>query len=198
MFESPGFDMVTGAFLAGIVGVATALFIRQIENAGRRRRVASAILADMIQTLNVMIATVGHIDRLTRIKDPKNSTVPNEIVRMLRPLDRHVLSALGEGVGYLSSDALNNAVAFGGTMEAQDREMRETDFDAMKSRITAWELRNRICWALSLVGNNAEGVADDAYGWWQSMPGENRQIIDEAGELAKTGDPKPVDDKKVA
>ncbi len=195
MFESPGFNLLTGAFLAGIVGVVTAFVARLIENAFRRRRVARAIFTEMIQALNQMISAVGYIDQLIRFKDPRFSTFPTEIIRMMRPLDRNILPAIGEGVGYLSSDALNAAVAFEGTMESESRRMREPSFDAPNSRISAKELRNRICWSLRLVADNADVVAGDAYGWRQNMHEANRRIIDQARELAKTADPMPGDDK---
>lgn len=195
MFENPGFNLLAGAFLAGIVGVFTAWITRYFENAARRQRVASAIFAEMMQVIEYLILVVDQIDRMCRYRDPTMTMIPTEIIRMMRPLDRNILHALGQGVGYLSTDALNAAVAFDGTMETESRRMREPDFDKPGSRITAQELRNRICRSLSLVADNAEVVADDAYGRQKKMHGEDHLRIDRARELAKTADPMPGDDK---
>ena len=115
----------------------------------------------------------------------------------MRPLDRSILPALGEGVGYLSSGALNNAVAFEGTMQSESRRMGEPSFDDPKTQITAQELRNRICQSLSLVADYAEVVAGDAYRCQQRMHEANHQIINQARELAKTADPTPGGDEAV-
>ena len=195
MFKDPGLNMLAGAFLAGIVGVVTAIVVGRIDNASRRKRVARAIFTEMIQSLNQMISVVGYIDKLTRYRDAKWSGVPAEIVRMMRPLDRSILPALGEGVGYLSSDALNSAVAFEGAMQSESRRMGEPSFDDPKTQITAQELRNRICASLSLVADYAEVVAADAYRCEEGMHEANRQIIDQARELAKTADPIPGESK---
>ena len=195
MFESPALNLLTGAFLAGIVGVVTAFAVRLIDNAFRRRTVALAIFTEMIQALNYMIAAVVFIDNVTRRTDGKLSTLPTEIVRMLRPLDRKILPAMGEAVGYLSPDALNSAVAFEGTMESESRRMGEPMFNTPGSRISAQDLRNRICGALTLVADTAEVVAGDAYGWRQNMHEANRRIINQARQLAETADPTPEGDK---
>ena len=142
-----------------------------------------------------MISAVDYIDRFSRFRDPKISLIPTEIIRMMRPLDRNILHALGQDLGHLSSYALNSAIAFDGTMETDSRRMREPSFDAPNSSITAKELRNRICWNLRLVADNADVVAGDAYGWRQNMHEGNRRIIDQARELAKTADTMPGDDK---
>ena len=191
MFEDPGLNMLAGAFLAGIVGVLTAVIVRLIDNASRRQRVARAIFTEMIQALNQMISTVGYIDKISRYKNPKMSLINPEIVRLMRPLDRSILPALGEGLGYLSSDALNSTVAFEGTMQSESRRMREPSFDQPDSQITVTELRNRICWSLSLVADYAEVVAGDAYRRQKRMHEANHQIIDQARELAKTAEPRP-------
>ena len=193
MFENPEFNLLAGALLAGIVGVATAFIVRLIENAFRRRSVARAIFTEMIQALNQGIYAVGFIDKACRFKDPNFSTVHTEIVRMLRPLDRNILPTLGEGMGCLSPDALISAVAFEGTMESESRRMGEPSFDTPESRITAKELRNRICWSLNSVADCAEVVAVDAYRGRQKMHEENSRIINQARELAKTADPPPGD-----
>ena len=195
MPENPAFNLLAGAFLAGIVGVVTAFIVELIKNASRRQKVARAIYTEMIQALNHMIAAVGYIDNTDRPVDPESHTIPTEIMRMMRPLDRRILPALGEGVGYLSSNALNNAIAFEGTMESESRRMREPSFETPGSRISAKELRNRICWSLTLVANNAEVVASDAYWRWQEMPSGNRKIIDQARELANTADSIPEGEK---
>lgn len=72
---------------------------------------------------------VGHIDCLARYKDPHTTTVPTKIVRMMRPLDRKTLPTLGVGVRDLSSNALNAAIAFEGTMKLETRRMHEIGFD---------------------------------------------------------------------
>lgn len=195
MFETPGFNLLVGAFLAGIVGLVTGFFARRIENASRRRRMARAIFTEMIQALTQMMSVVDYIDRFSRFRDPKISSIPTEIIRMMRPLDRNILHALGQDLGHLSSYALNSAIAFDGTMETESRRMREPDFDKPDSRITAQELRNRICRSLSLVADNAEVVAGDAYGRQKKMHGEDRLRIDRAREIAQTGDPMPGDNK---
>ncbi len=195
LFKDPGFSLFAGAFLAAIFGVGTAFLVRLIDNAFRRRTVARAIFTEMIQALNYMISAVGYIDSRSRDEDIKFSTIPTEIVRMMRPLDRNILPALGEGIGYLSSNALNHAVAFEATMESESRRMREPSFDTPDSRITAKELRNRICWALSLVADNAEVVAVDANKWRKKMHEANRHVISQARELVKTSDQPPVGDK---
>ena len=188
MLKDPVVSIIVGAFLAGIVGVVTAFCTKLIDNAFRRRTVARAIFTEMIQALNQMIAAVGYIDELSRYKDLKLSTVPAELVRMMRPLDRKILPALGDGVGFLTSDALSCAVAFEGTMESESRRMREPKFDTPESQITAMELRNRICWTLSLIADYAEVVAGNAYPR-QKMYEANRQIINQARQIAKTADP---------
>ncbi len=195
MFETPGFNLLAGAFLAGIVGLVTGFFARRIENAARRQRVASAIFTEMMQVLEYLILVVDQIDRMCRYRDPTMTMIPTEIIRMMRPLDRNILHALGQDLGHLSSYALNSAIAFDGTMETESRRMREPDFDKPDSRITTQELRNRICRSLSLVADNAEVVAGDAYGRQKKMHGEDRLRIDRARELAKTADPMPGDDK---
>ena len=195
MFESPALNLLTGAFIAGIVGVVTAFAVRLIDNAFRRRTVARAIFTEMIQALNYMIAAVGYIDNVTRLTDAKLSTLPTEIVRMMRPLDRKILPTMGEAVGYLSPGALNNAIAFEGTMESESRRMGEPIFNTPGSLISVQELRNRICGALALVADNAEVVAGDAYRWRQNMHEANRRIIDQARELAETADLTPEDDR---
>ncbi len=73
--------------------------------------------------------------------------------------------------------------------------MGEPKFDTPDSLISLQELRNRICGALTLVADNAEVIAGDAYRWPQNMDEANRRIIDQARELAKTADPMPGDDK---
>ncbi len=194
MFESPALNLLTGAFLAGIVGVVTAFAVRLIDNGFRQRTVARAIFTEMIQALNHMIAAVGYLDKITRFRDPESHTLPPEIVRRMRPLDRKILPAMGEAVGYLSPSALNNAIAFEGTMETEGRIMLEAKFDTSDSRITVQEFRNRLCLALTLVADNAEVVAGDAYGWRQNMDGANRRVIDAAREAAETADPTPEGD----
>ena len=129
MFENPALNLLTGAFIAGIVGVVTAFFVRLIHNRFRRRTVARAIFTEMIQALNHMSAAVGYFDKVSRFRDPKFTTLPPEIVRMMRPLDRKILPAMGEAVGYLSPGALNSAIAFEGTMDSESRRMREAKFD---------------------------------------------------------------------
>ena len=191
MPESPALNLLIGAFLAGIFGVATAVVVELIKNAFRRRTIARAIFTEMIQAINQMLAAVGYLDKLTRYKDPEMNTVPTEIVRMMRPLDRKIVPVLGEAVGYLSSSALSSAVAFEGTMDSESRRMREPTFDEPGSRVTAKELRNRICWSMSLVIDFAEIMANDAFGWWREMGEAECKIIDQARKVAKSGDPPP-------
>ncbi len=198
MFESPALNLLTGAFIAGIVGVVTAFAVRLIDNAFRRRTVARAIFTEMIQALVHMSAAVKYLDKITRYKDPKSHTLSPEMVRRMRPLDRKILPSMGEAVGYLSPSALNNAIAFEGTMETESRVMLEAKFDTSDSRITVQEFRNRICLALTLVADNAEAVAGDAYRWRQNMHEANRRIIDQARQLAETADPAPEGDRPTA
>lgn len=199
MFESPALNLLTGAFIAGIVGVVTAFVVQLMKNASRRRTVARAIFTEMIQALNYMTAGVeyidGYIDEVARFRDAKLSTLPPEIVRMMRPLDRKILPAMGEAVGYLSPDALISAVAFEGIMESESRRMGEQKFGTPGSRISVQELRNRICGALALVADTAEVVAGDTYRWRQNMHEANRRIIDQARQLANTAEPMPGADK---
>ncbi len=198
MFESPALNLLTGAFLAGIVGVVTAFAVRLIDNAFRRRTVARAIFTEMIQPLVHMSAAVEYINDVARGRDPRFTPLPPEIIRMMRPLDRKILPAMGEAVGYLSPGALNNAVAFEGTMESESRRMGEPKFDTPDSLISLQELRNRICGALTLVADNAEVIAGDAYRWPQNMDEANRRIIDQARELAETADLTPEGDRSTA
>jgi len=175
--------------------VVTAFAHRLIDDRFRRRKVARAIFTEMIQALVHMSAAVEYIDNVIRVTDAKLSTLPPEIVRMMRPLDRKILPAMGEAVGYLSPDALISAVAFEGIMESESRRMGEPKFDTPGSRISVQELRNRICGALALVANTAEVVAGDTYRWRQNMHEANRRIIDQARQLANTAEPMPGADK---
>ena len=76
MFESPALNLLTGAFIAGIVGVVTAFAGRLIHNRFRRRTVARAIFTEMIQALNHMSAAIEYLDKITQFRDPSPTHFP--------------------------------------------------------------------------------------------------------------------------
>ena len=176
-FGLPAVNQVLGAMIAAGFGLGAFFFQSSHRERAEKRRIARAILQEMLQTANFLLAVTT---TLVEARDGSEGLRSHELNKLL-PFERKIFSMLGGAIGTLSDQAAANAVAFDGTMQALERDIKEYIgllFDvAALAPEDCGRLADRVNGALDLLSNNIAGVLDDAYGSANRIPESTRKMI---------------------
>lgn len=190
MLSDAATNQIIGAATAGLVGVFAALLLKWIDDRRRRKSVARAILQEMLQTVNALLAALPIIEGGADIKKSiktKHQVSRKQMERM-RPFDRKVFSALGEHLGALSDIALSNTVAFDGTIQLLDRKFDDVWYGEA-DHVVAFNSCNTIAisirHALHLSEANILAVIWDAHGPLWKTPKATLGVLEQIRAIAK-------------
>ena len=190
MIENAATNQIIGAATAGVIGVFAALFLKWVDNRKRRKAVAQAILQEMLQTVNALLVALPIIERGADVRDTahaRHNEIGRKQLKRMRPFERKVFSALGEHLGALSNNALSNAVAFDGTIQALDRRFDDIwcgESDGVVAYHSCAEIAQSIKNALHLSEQNIAAVILDAHGPQWKVPEATLAVIKQIEDIA--------------
>ena len=177
-FCLPAVNQVLGAMIAAGLGLVAFFFQSSHRDRTEKRRIARAILQEMLQTANFLLAV---ITTLVEARDGSNGLRSHEFIKLM-PNERKIFSVLGGAIGALSDQAAANAVAFDGTLQALERDFKEYIGLLRGGTILAPEdcgrLADRVSETLDLLSNNIASVVENAYGSANRIPESTRKMIE--------------------
>ena len=164
-----------GGFLAAALGLG-GFFVQDLyRQRSDRRRVAKALLHEMLHALEFLSAAHDVLNALS--KTPR-SVKAREISHAL-PSERKIFATLGRDVGALSDDAAAAAVEFEASMQALERDFQfaigfiheHSDVDPK----TALRIAKRVMETFDQCCANLDSLARDAYG--DAIPESTRRMM---------------------
>jgi hypothetical protein len=188
MLKDAALNQIIGAATAGVIGVGAALFLKWIDDRRRRKAVARAVLQEMLQTVNALLVALPIIERASKVQDTAfpGHRVQRKQFKRMRPIERKIFSAIGEGLGALSDNAISNAVAFNGTIDVLDRQFDDFWYDEKSGYVSfdsCAQIADGMNRALSAVKYNVLAVIDDAYGSFPGAPQSTQKVVKELEQV---------------
>jgi len=176
-FGLPPVNQAIGAMIAAAFGLGAFFVQNSHRERIERRRVARALLQEMLQSVNYLESAHSFLDE----KAVTDSGVSGSTLLLMLPPERKIFAMLGGEVGVLSDQAAANAVAFDGTLQAIEREfqnkIRLLDAHTILSGEDCHSLALRVSETLDLLSSNLTSVVGDAYGSTNQIPESTRKRI---------------------
>lgn len=176
-FSSPPVNQILGALIAAGFGLGAFYVQTTHREKAERRRVARAILHEMLQTANFLLASM---ETLNKARHGTRGMLSHELT-MLLPNERKIYSVIGGEIGVLSDQAGANAVAYDGTLQALERDFAQKiglldEMMYLGAADCGW-LADRVSGAVDLLSVNISEMVNDAYGSRDQMTESTRKMI---------------------